>query len=78
MQPQESTALMVGWTPECQRTRWFQHTNTEWYSWIAGLLAGGFGRYTQEEWMEWCASMNALHGPSGGAPVLGVRGDVLR
>jgi len=57
----------MGWTPECQRLRWFQHTTDEWLAWIEGLPDGGFGRYTKDQWMEWWANMNLEHGPSEGA-----------
>ena len=67
----------MGWTPECQRRRWFNYTSDEWLAWIDGLH-DGFGRYTKDEWMEWCVDMNALHGPSGGALVPGVLCNVLR
>ena len=56
----------MGWTPECQRLRWHQHTTDEWLAWIEGLPDGGFGRYTKGQWMEWCATMNLKHGPSEG------------
>ena len=61
--------------------------------WIDRLLVGGFERYTKDTWMAWSDAMiriddeeaqtwaaqrGEMYGPSGGAPVPGVRGDVLR
>ena len=64
----------MGWTPECQRRRWFTHTTDEWLDWIDGLPAGGFGRYTKDQWMEWCGDMNLAHGPSDGCMASGCGG----
>ena len=47
----------MGWSPERQRQKWFQHTEDVWLDWIDRLPVGDFGRYPKDKWMAWSDAM---------------------
>ena len=52
----------MGWSPWCQKRRWFEYTQEEWLTWIESLPEKGFGRYTKKGWLLWAQLMEEEHG----------------
>ena len=51
----------MGWTDECQKTRYLKHSMPQWTAWIDGLPEEGFGRYTKQGWKDWFNTMQEMY-----------------
>ena len=52
----------MGWTEDCQKHCYWEHTEHAWRYWIESLPDTGFGRYNKQGWEDWLERMIEKHG----------------